>query len=273
MQLYLDNNRLTSLPKDANGYFCGYSGLETMSVKNNLLEEVPDIFDAKSSIVIKSVDFSGNRIKGFEGEKSGKYRGLNVETFTLANNPEMKEYPMAIAKSNSLVAYIILRACGIEKIPAGAFTYPNSPALVSLDLSYNNLTDLPRELHAANLPYLYGVELSYNSFEHFPFEPLDCTELTVYSVRAQRDKDGNRCLKEWPEGVANHKGLRGLYLGSNDLRRIDDAISTLIYYLDISDNPNIIFDASDVCYAWMQGAYILIYDKSQNIIGCDYMLE
>ena len=273
MQLYLDNNRLTSLPKDANGYFCGYSGLETFSVKNNLLEEVPDIFDANSGIVIKSVDFSGNRIKGFEGEKSGKYRGLNVETFTLANNPDMKEYPMAIAKSNSLVAYIILRACGIEKIPAGAFTYPNSPALVSLDLSYNNLTDLPRELHAANLPYLYGVELSYNSFEHFPFEPLDCTELTVYSVRAQRDKDGNRCLKEWPEGVANHKGLRGLYLGSNDLRRIDDAISTLIYYLDISDNPNIIFDASDVCYAWMQGAYILIYDKSQNIIGCDYMLE
>ncbi|MBR4038464.1 MAG: leucine-rich repeat domain-containing protein, partial [Tidjanibacter sp.] len=273
MQLYLDNNLLTSLPKDAAGYFCGYSGLETFSMRNNLLEEVPDIFDASSGIVIKSIDFSNNRIKGFEGEKEGTYRGVNVETFTLANNPELKEYPLAIAKSNSLVSYIILRACGIERIPEGAFTYRNSPALSSLDLSYNKLTDLPREMHAANLPYLYGVELSFNSFNKFPFEPLDCSDLTVFAIRSQRDAEGNRCLKEWPQGIFNHKGLRGLYLGSNDLRRIDDTISTLIYYLDISDNPNIIFDASDICYAWMQGAYILIYDKTQNILGCDYMLE
>lgn len=273
MQLYLDNNLLTSLPKDAAGYFCGYSGLETFSMRNNLLEEVPDIFDASSGIVIKSIDFSSNRIKGFEGDKEGTYRGVNVETFTLANNPELKEYPLAIAKSNSLVSYIILRACGIERIPEGAFTYRNSPALSSLDLSYNKLTDLPREMHAANLPYLYGVELSFNSFNKFPFEPLDCSDLTVFAIRSQRDAEGNRCLKEWPQGIFNHKGLRGLYLGSNDLRRIDDNISTLIYYLDISDNPNIIFDASDICYAWMQGAYILIYDKTQNILGCDYMLE
>ena len=257
MQIYLDNNRLTSLPKDDKGYFCGYSGLETFSMKNNLLEEVPDIFDASSGIVVKSVDFSNNKIKGFEGERQGTYRGINVETFTLANNP-MKVYPLALAKTNSLVSYIILRACSIERIPAGAFTYKNSPALMSIDLSYNNLTDLPRELHAANLPYLYGVELSFNSFSKFPYEPLDCTELTVLAVRSQRDSEGNRCLSEWPEGVYNHKGLRGLYLGSNNLIKVDETISTLIYYLDISDNPNIIFDASDICYAWMQGAYYLV---------------
>jgi hypothetical protein len=57
------------------------------------------------------------------------------------------------------------------------------------------------------------------------------------------------------------------------LRKIEDTISTLIYYLDISDNPNIIFDASDISYAWRTGAYILIYDKTQNILNCDYMLE
>ena len=180
---------------------------------------------------------------------------------------------MAIAKSNSLVSYIILRACGIERIPEGAFTYRNSPALSSLDLSYNKLTDLPREMHAANLPYLYGVELSFNSFNKFPFEPLDCSDLTVFAIRSQRDAEGNRCLKEWPQGVFNHKGLRGLYLGSNDLRRIDDTISTLIYYLDISDNPNIVFDASDICASWLAGTYFLIYDKTQDIRNCDYMLE
>jgi hypothetical protein len=62
-------------------------------------------------------------------------------------------------------------------------------------------------------------------------------------------------------------------LGSNDLGIVEDTISTLIYYLDISDNPNIVFDASDICYAWQVGAYILIYDKTQQILNCDYMLE
>ena len=62
-------------------------------------------------------------------------------------------------------------------------------------------------------------------------------------------------------------------MGSNDLGIVEDTISTLIYYLDISDNPNIVFDASDICYAWQAGAYILIYDKTQQILNCDYMLE
>lgn len=272
-QLYLDNNLLESLPHDEEGYFCGYASTETFSVKYNRLKKVPNIFSAKSVDKIKSVDFTGNDISGFEGEEDGTYRGINVETFTLAVNPNLKRYPKALAYSNSSVSYIILRACGIESIPKGSFMYKNAPALASLDLSYNKLKDLPSEMNAGNLPYLYGLDISFNSFSEFPYEPLDCSGLTVYAIRSQRNEKGERCLREWPNGLFNHRGLRGFYIGSNDLRRIDDTISTLIYYLDISDNPNIIFDASDVCYAWMQGAYLLIYDKSQTILNCDYMLE
>ncbi|MBR3912043.1 MAG: leucine-rich repeat domain-containing protein, partial [Alistipes sp.] len=272
-QLYLDNNCLESLPHDEEGYFCGYASTETFSVKYNRLKKVPNIFSAKSIDKIKSVDFTGNDIDGFEGEEDGTYRGINVETFTLAVNPNLKKYPKALADSNSPVSYIILRACGIESIPKGSFVYKNSPALASLDLSYNKLKDLPYEMNADNLPYLYGLDVSFNSFSEFPYEPLDCSGLTVYAIRSQRNEKGERCLREWPNGLFNHRGLRGFYIGSNDLRRIDDTISTLIYYLDISDNPNIIFDASDICYAWMQGAYMLVYDKSQNILNCDYMLE
>lgn len=272
-QLYLDNNCLESLPHDEEGYFCGYASTETFSVKYNRLKKVPNIFSAKSIDKIKSVDFTGNDIDGFEGEEDGTYRGINVETFTLAVNPNLKKYPKALADSNSPVSYIILRACGIESIPKGSFVYKNSPALASLDLSYNKLKDLPYDMNADNLPYLYGLDVSFNSFSEFPYEPLDCSGLTVYAIRSQRNEKGERCLREWPNGLFNHRGMRGFYIGSNDLRRIDDTISTLIYYLDISDNPNIIFDASDICYAWMQGAYMLVYDKSQNILNCDYMLE
>ena len=273
VQLYLDFNELKSIPVDEEGYFCGYDDIETFSIKYNRLTKIPNIFSAKSNFMIKSVDFSGNNITGCEGEEDGSYKGINVETFTLAQNPNMKVYPKAFAETNSTIAYIILRACGIEEIPEGAFTYKNSVNMQSFDLSYNKLKKLPRDMHSGNFPYLYGVDISFNSFSSFPYEPLDASGLTVLAVRSQRNEKGERCLREWPTGIGQHKGLRGLYLGSNDLRKIDDSISTLIYYLDISDNPNIIFDAADICYAWQVGAYILIYDKSQNILNCDPMLN
>ena len=273
VQLYLDFNNLESLPRDEEGYFCGYADSEAFSVRYNRLKKVPNIFSAKSSSTLTSVDFSGNDIDGFEGEEDGTYRGIKVGTLTLAQNPRLKKYPKALAQTNSTVAYIILRACNIDEIPKGSFEYGNSVSMTSIDLSYNKLKELPREMHAGNLPYLYGVELSFNCFEHFPFEPLDSFYLTVYGIRSQRNSKGERCLREWPQGIFNHTGLRGLYIGSNDLRKVDDTISTLIYYLDISDNPNIIFDASDICYAWQAGVYFLIYDKSQTILNCDQMLE
>lgn len=269
VQLYLDNNKLESIPAN----FCGMNDVETFSVKYNKLKKVPNIFSAKSIYTIKSVDFSGNEIDGFEGAEDGTFKGICVETLTLANNPKLTKYPKCLAESNSMVSYIILRACGINEIPKGSFEYENSVNLMSFDLSYNNLTDLPREMHAGNFPYMYGVELSFNSFSKFPYEPLDAASLTILGMRSQRDADGKRCLREWPEGIGMHTGLRALYLGSNDLRRINDTISPYIYYLDISDNPNIIFDATDICDYWRAGVYFLIYDKTQNILNCDYMLE
>lgn len=273
LQLYLDHNELESLPVDEQGYFCGYEDIENFSVTFNKLKKFPNIFSAQSQFTMKSVDFSGNDITGFEGEEDGTFRGLKVETLSLSQNYNLKKYPAALWKAGSLVAYIVLRACGLEEFPEGSFKGEQVINLVSLDLSYNNLTDLPWEMNSANVPYLYGVDLSFNSFSKFPYEPLDAAGLTVLSVRSQRDSEGRRCLREWPTGIYQHVGLRGLYLGSNDLREVNDTISTLCYYLDISDNPNIVFDASDICYAWQAGAYILYYDKTQNIKNCDLMLE
>ena len=273
LQLYLDHNELESLPVDEQGYFCGYEDIENFSVTFNKLKKFPNIFSAQSQFTMKSVDFSGNDITGFEGEEDGTFRGLKVETLSLSQNYNLKKYPAAFWKAGSVVAYIVLRACGLEEFPAGSFKGEQVINLVSLDLSYNNLTDLPWEMNSANVPYLYGVDLSFNSFSKFPYEPLDAAGLTVLSVRSQRDSEGRRCLREWPTGIYQHVGLRGLYLGSNDLREVNDTISTLCYYLDISDNPNIVFDASDICYAWQAGAYILYYDKTQNIKNCDLMLE
>ena len=270
VQLYLDHNKLTEI-ESVDGIFCGMDDVETLSFSYNKLTAVPDIFSAKSMYTMSSVDFSGNQITGVEAKgPDGKYKGINVETLTLANNP-LTTYPVEFAQSGSKINYINMRACRLNNIPKEAFEGENVKYLVSLDLSYNDLDDLPNTFNAVNMPYFYGMELSYNEFSKFPFEPLDCSGLTVFGIRGQRNDAGERCLSQWPEGIYQHTGLRGFYIGSNNLGMITDKISPLCYYLEVSDNPNIILDASTVCYEYSIGAYYLIYDKTQDIRGCAIM--
>ena len=270
VQLYLDHNKLTEI-ESVDGIFCGMDDVETLSFSYNKLTKIPDIFSAKSMFTMSSVDFSGNQITGVEAKgPDGKYKGINVETLTLANNP-LTTYPVEFAQSGSKINYINMRGCRLNHIPDEAFEGEYVKFLVSLDLSYNDLDDLPSTFTAVNMPYFYGMELSYNKFSKFPFEPLDCSGLTVFGIRGQRNDAGERCLSQWPEGIYQHTGLRGLYIGSNNLGMITDKISPLCYYLEVSDNPNIILDASTVCYEYSIGAYYLIYDKTQDIRGCAIM--
>lgn len=275
VQLFLDNNQITEIPhtvRNGKRIFFRIEDVETFSCSYNKLTKFPDIFDAESIYGMSSVDFSYNNITEFENQDAD-YQGIYVATLSLANNPNLKKFPKCIADSKSKVDYINVRGCGIEEIPAGSFTGENTKYLVSLDLSYNKLKDFPREFTAASFPYFYGLDLSYNQLSAFPYEPFDCASLTMLAVRGQRNEKGERCLTEWPTGVYNHTGLRALYVGSNDLGKINDTISYLIYFLDISDNPNIIFDASDICYNWQSGTYFLLYDKTQKILNCDAMLQ
>ena len=278
VQLHLNYNQIESLSRGENGEaFCGMADVETFSVRNNKIKQFPDIFDAKSLYGMASVDFSYNEIANFEGYdakgvKTTGSKGVYVETLTLANNP-IKVFPDYFKETDSKVAFINMRGCQLETFRDSCFCYPNSVYLTSFDLSYNRLKDLPKDFHAGNIPYLYGLDVSYNSFKIFPFEQFDMAGLTVFAIRGQRDENGDRCLTEWPTGVYQHVGLRGLYLGSNDIRVVNDRISSLCYYLDISDNPNIVFDATDICYEWQVGMYYLIYDKTQTILNCDLMLQ
>ena len=278
VQLHLSNNQIKELKRGENGEpFCGMADVETFSLRNNKIEVFPDIFDANSIYGMASVDFSYNNITRFEGydekgNKIGENKGIYVETLTLSNNP-IDVYPVMFRDTESKIAFINMRGCGMKSIPDSAFTYKNSAYLTSFDFSYNKLKDLPRDFHAGNIPYLYGLDISYNQFSIFPYEQFDMPGMTVFAIRGQRNDKGERCLTEWPTGVYNHVGLRGLYLGSNDIGVVNDKISTLCYYLDISDNPNIVFDASYVCYEWQIGMYYLIYDKTQEILNCDLMLQ
>ena len=270
--VYLDYNQISELYTIDDGYFCGMSQLETFSCSNNRLTELPDLFSARSVYSMLSADFSSNQISSLKN--GDEWRGINTGTLNLADNC-FEELPARIMQSGSIVETLMLSSNGIRKIEEGALIGPNSSSITTLDLSFNRLDKLPeRDFSVENLPYLYGIDLSYNALDRFPRSLLDITEaLAVISIRCQRDDHGNRTLSEWPTGIGNHPKLAALYIGSNDIGVVDDYISPYILILEIMDNPNIYIELNDeVCNYIKLGYYLLIYDSTQNIRGCDALI-
>ena len=265
--LIFDYNNIETITVEEGNYFCGMSQLETFSCSNNRLKRLPDLFSARSIYTMLTADFSSNEIT--ELENGDEWRGINTETLNLANN-RLASLPKRIMQSGSSVQVLMLSANGMRTIEEGALTGANSKQLTTIDLSFNRLKELPyNDFSITNVPYLYGIDLSSNAFEAFPYAPLTVDRLTVLSIRQQRDDDGNRTLREWPTGIGTHKSMAALYIGSNDLGRIDDTISPYILLFEIKDNPNISIDLSPVCPYIEMGYYELIYDSTQDIRGCD----
>ena len=273
-KVYLDYNKIEEIPS-IDGYFCGYSQLESFTVSHNEIVEFPDIFNAKAIYVCPSIDFSHNKISSFEN--GDDFRGVNVAQVNLSGN-RLETFPGILFKKGSPLTYLILSGNGMTEIPEGALVGKNSAMLEAIDLSYNKLTDLPEDLSAVNFPYLTAIDLSYNSFSKFPLEPLSVSGLSRYFIRYQSDEEGNRCLREWPVGLFQHLGLRYLLLGGNDLRKIEDDTmrNCSLFYFEIADNPNITINVSAICdyiYSFMYyyAMPMLVYDKTQDIRGCDYL--
>lgn len=265
-KVYLDYNKIKSIPVAADGHFIGFSQLESFTASHNEMELFPDIFNAKSAYVCQSIDFSYNKIKGFENGDNA--RGVNASQVNLSDN-YLEEFPSVFFKKGSPINYLVLAGNGMKRIPDGSLKGEKAYLLEALDLSYNKLSKLPDDFYARTLPYLMGLDLSYNCFSEFPTKPLSINSLSRLFVRYQRDDNGNRILKEWPTGIYQCPSLSFLCLGGNDLRKIEDTISPYIYYFEIADNPNISIDMSSVCDYIRAGIYMLIYDRTQDIRGCD----
>lgn len=265
--ILLDNNRITRIYAAEDGYFCGVSQMEDFSCSGNLLTELPDIFTARSIYTMVSANFSSNNISKLEN--GDNWKGINAATLNLADNC-FEELPKRLMGSGSTIQTLMLSANGMRRIEEGALVGAKSMYLTTIDLSFNRLKEIPYDdFSVTNIPYLYGIDLSSNAFEEFPYAPLSIDHLTVMSIRQQRDDEGNRTLREWPTGIGTCPRMAAFYIGSNDLRKIEDTISPYILLFEIKDNPNISIDLSSVCPYIEIGYYELIYDSTQDIRGCD----
>lgn len=273
VQLLVDNNELSDLPRDAEGYFVGLSAeTEELNFSNNRFTVMPDIFDAKSAYMVGTIDFSHNMITAMENGSA--YRGLKANTLDLSYN-RFSKFPVELyGTSGSSVAYLKMDANGMDEISKEALDGEYTYRTTTISMAYNKFKSLPEEFDSLTFPYLSGMDLSYNRFDHFPYTAINNYYLSVFIFRHQRDADGDRCMRTWPAGIGQAlPALRALYLGSNDIRVVTDQLSYMIYTLDIMDNPNISIDVSAVCPYIRSGYYNLIYSPGQDIRGCDDALQ
>ena len=147
--------------------------------------------------------------------------------------------------------------------------FKNTYLLGTIDLRFNKLTELSDDFRATTLPYLTNMDVSFNRFSEFPTQPLNSSVLQAFGIRHQRNAAGERCLRDWPTGITKCPSLLQLQIGSNDIRKVNEEMTPKLWILDIKDNPNISIDLTSICPYIEAGMYMLIYDKTQDIRGCD----
>ena len=271
--LMLSYNQIEEIPDE----FCAFTDqVEGLGFSHNKLKYIPNIFNANSVYVMGSVDFSYNEI-GSEGSNikcsMDQYKGINASTVTLSYN-KIKKVPTELFASGSPISTIDLSNNLMTSIPENSLkpkngNYKNTYLLTIIDLRFNKLTSLSDDFRATTLPYLSNMDVSYNCFSKFPTQPLNSSQLKAFGIRHQRDAEGNRILREWPTGITTCPSLIQLQIGSNDIRKVDEKLTPQLYILDIGDNPNISIDVTSVCPYIEAGMYVLIYDTTQDIRGCD----
>lgn len=261
--LYLNNNQIEEIPAD----LCGFSdNTESLNFSYNKLKKIPNIFDASSIHVMGSVDFSNNEISGVDN--AGGYKGINASTVSLANN-KLTKFPSELISAGSPIITLDLSGNQMTSIPKGSIRGKYAYLLQVMDFRFNKLTSLSDDFLSDNMPYITNIDLSYNCFSQVPTQPLNSANLRAFGINHQRDAQGNRPLRTWPTGITKCPSLIQFQIGSNDIRKVDETLTSHLYIVNISDNPNISIDVTSVCPYIKVGAYKLFYDKTQDIRGCD----
>ncbi len=263
--LYLNNNQIEEIPAN----LCAFTDdVESLTFAHNKLTKIPNIFDASSVRQMGSVDFSYNEITGVDNS-NGTYKGINAASISLSNN-KIEKFPSELFTAGSPITTLDLSANQMRTIPKGSIKGKNAHLLQIIDFRFNKLTSLSDDFRSTTLPYITNMDLSYNCFTEVPVEPLNSAVLRAFAINHQRDDvTDQRCLRTWPTGITTCPSLIQFQIGSNDIRKVEETLTSHLYIVNIADNPNISIDVTSVCPYIKAGMYMLFYDKTQDIRGCD----
>lgn len=281
VQCYLDDNQLTTLPKN----FCVTNDLENLSVSNNKLTEFPNIFTTNTEYYIGTVNFSDNyidRIAGYDHaslsltpDASGEvFQGIKASTLNLSGNRFAGGIPAAFSLSKSDIEQLNFGYNELDSI--GAVGLKGMSFTTALDLSSNRIDRAPSMdeiLIGQEMPFLTGIDLSYNRFTEFPQELFNGYGITTFFLSSQigiiDENTTYRCFTKWPDGIEKYNGIKILKMDWNDIRVVNNFPSNLSM-LSINENPNITMEIPEiVCTRLQMGIFQMEYDTTQTgITGC-----
>lgn len=265
VQVFLDCNLITAIPDD----FCKTDDLEKFSASTNKIQEFPSTF-SHTKYKASSIDLSDNKMTRF----AAGFTGVDVETLNISFNrlgygktvKGKKAMPEELSKYDCEINHLLISNNELDTLQPESFK--GLKQLVALECMGNNLRYIPSEFRTEFLPFLTGVDFSFNSFVTFPTLVLNISTLNQLRLPGQRDTQGRRTLKDWPQNMEKHFSLRVLDVSFNDIRKTT-SVSPLLNYLDIRDNPNIDLTLPDVlCSRYSSGLFAFFYDDTQYIQGC-----
>ncbi|CAG0915729.1 unnamed protein product [Notodromas monacha] len=181
--LRLASNSLTRLPQNA---FKGLVALESLDVRDNSIMFIHDETFNMGPLALKSLDLSGNLLAKPPFQALGAYKELqlldlsrnsittpydvhfqnfqDVNVTTLTGNPLMAIGPEAF--KNARVKEIVVNYTNLWYLTQDSFDGLQAD-LTSLDLSFNNLTQLPRKLLERH-ERLHSLSLRGNRLDEIP---------------------------------------------------------------------------------------------------------
>lgn len=208
LQINLSYNKISALPKSVNQLF----KLAKMNLSHNKLTEINDLSGMKS---LRTLNLQHNRIGSI------KTCASNLQNLFLTDN--------RISNFNDILPK--LRALEIQENPMTSISYKDfyPMSMTSLSLSKAKLASVPGELFV-KLSRLEKLDLSQNNLTQLPEEISLLNRLVYLSVARNK-------LESLPSGFPQLTSLKTLDLHSNNMRDLVDGIQDLeLTSLNISSN-------------------------------------
>jgi len=234
-KLDLSFNQIRALPLE----ITTLTELTNLKIRNNEMNQLPRaIFDSMQKL--NHLDLSFNKLASVD-DSIGNL--VLLKELSLASN-RLNEIPASIARCSCLTL-LEVQDNMLRRFPSIC----HITSLTSINLSNNNITDLPAEfLYFA--PSLKSIELRKNKISILP-------NLDKFMSMTYLDLTEN-CLLEFP--VLPRKGaLDRLYLGFNKLRNID-ALAAVTSVSEVKTNNNVI----DTCPNLEKLVSLKMIDISNN---------
>lgn len=208
LQVNLSYNKIHSLPSSINNLI----KLAKMNLSHNKLTEINDLSGMKN---LRTLNLQHNRIASIKTDAS------NLQNLFLTGN-RISSFCDVLPK---------LRALEIQENPMTSISYQDfyPMSMTSLSLSKAKLASVPGELFV-KLSQLEKLDLSENNLAQLPKEISLLNKLVYLSVARNK-------LESLPEGFPRLTSLKTLDLHSNNMRDLVDGLQDLeLTTLNISSN-------------------------------------